>query len=127
MKKRLVFVTLFCALFLPCGMLFAQNDAFFYENFERESDGVDVASIVSQASQSGLNFGGFSADEDGLNFGGFSADEDGLNFGDFGTDEDGLNFGDFEMESENAPVGSGVLLLSGFAVLRLRRQDKRRK
>lgn len=103
MKKRLVFVTLFCALFLPCGMLFAQNDAFFYKNFERESDGVDVASIVSQASQSGLNFGGFSADDDGL------------------------NFGDFEMESENAPVGSGVLLLSGFAVLRLRRQDKRRK
>lgn len=127
MKKRLVFVTLFCALFLPCGMLFAQNDAFFYENFERESDGVDVASIVSQASQSGLNFGGFSTDENGLDFGDFSTDDDGLNFGDFGTDENGLKFGDFEMEAENAPAGSGVLLLSGLAVLRLRRHDKKRK
>ena len=92
-----------CAICLFCDMANAQNDAFFYKNFEREARDTDVASMTSHSSQSGLNFGGFSTNETGLNF------------GDFSDDETGLKFGDFEYEEQTVPLDSGLLLLSGLA------------
>ena len=116
MKKKISKILLsLCAICLFCDMANAQNDAFFYKNFEREARDTDVASMTSHSSQSGLNFGGFSTNETGLNFGDFSDDETGLNFGDFSDDETGLKFGDFEYEEQTVPLDSGLLLLSGLA------------
>ena len=104
MKKKISKILLsLCAICLFCDMANAQNDAFFYKNFEREARDTDVASMTSHSSQSGLNFGGFSTNETGLNF------------GDFSDDETGLKFGDFEYEEQTVPLDSGLLLLSGLA------------
>lgn len=111
---------LFCVMCLSYDMANAQNDAFFYDDFEREARDVEMS-----LSPLGLEFGVFSTDEYGLNFGDVNTGENGFNFGDYNTSDDGLKFSGFEMEAENATIGSGILLLSGLAVLRLRKQNKK--
>lgn len=95
MKKRSVFKSLFCALLLTGGTLCAQSDAFFYEKYEQRNE--ELVSMTTGMTPAGLNFGGFL------------------------VDEEGTYFGDFEFE--DAPLGNGLLLLCGMAVLRLRRKN----
>lgn len=115
MKRISKILILFYVICLFCDIANAQNDAFFYENYEQRIENNHI----------GFNFGHFSTDETGLNFGDVNTGENGFNFGDYNTSDDGLKFSGFEMEAENATIGSGVLLLSGLAVLRLRKQNKK--
>ena len=96
---------MFCALFLTAGKLYAQNDAFFYENFEQR----------------------FEDDLMGFDFGNFSTEEFGFDFGGFSKEENGLNFGEFDFEDVDAALGNGLLLLSGLAFVRLRFKNKKNK
>ena len=115
MKNSLVFLSILCVLFLTVGKLYAQNDAFFYENFEQKFEDDLMA----------FDFGNFSTDEFGFNFGNFSTNEFGFNFGDFSKDDNGLNFGEFDFEDVDVALGNGLLLLSGFAFVRLRFKNKK--
>lgn len=92
----------------------AQNDAFFYENYEQRFED-DLM---------GFDFGNFSTQEFGFNFGGFSDEESGFDFGDFSKDENGFNFGDFDFEDVDAPLGNGLLLLTATSLLYLKRNKK---
>lgn len=125
---------LFCVMCLSYDMANAQNDTFFYDDFEREARDVEMSLSplglefgVFSTNEYDLNFGDVNTGEYGLNFGDVNTGENGFNFGDYNTSDDGLKFSGFEMEAENATIGSGVLLLSGLAVLRLRKQNKKRK
>lgn len=62
-----------------------------------------------------------------MGFGGFGNGGDGLGFGGFGNSGDGLGFGGFDLNGNNLPLDGGLLLLCGFAMLRLKSKDKRRK
>ena len=98
MKRISKILILFHVICLFCDIANAQNDAFFYENYEQRIENNHI----------------------GFNFGHFSTDETGFNFGHFSTDETGLNFGEFDFVDVEAPLGSGLLLLSGLAFVRLR-------
>lgn len=115
MKRKLI-LKIFMLMLLVCAFegLRAQNDAFFYE-------------VYSEAErEEGLQFDMLeSAQSKGLSFGEFAADELGLNFGGFLKDENGLNFGEFEFEDVDVTLGSGLLLLSGMAFLRLKTRNKK--
>ena len=103
MKRISKILILFYVICLFCDIANAQNDAFFCENYEQRIENNHI----------------------GFNFGHFSTDETGFNFGHFSTDETGLNFGEFDFVDVEAPLGSGLLLLSGLAILRLRVKNKK--
>ena len=90
----------------------AQNDAFYYEYYDRK-DNEGFTTTNAGVAPAGLSFSEFAADELGLNFGGFL------------KDENGLNFGEFEFEDVDVTLGSGLLLLSGMAFLRLKTRNKK--
>lgn len=103
MKKNIALIFMLSVLaFCPC-VVNAQNDAFFYESVEtRNSDGFNIN-----------DFGGY----------GFSFDlfdegvGNGFSFDSFANDNDGsLSFGDFDL-SNDVPLGNGLLLMCGFALL----------
>lgn len=91
MKRISKILILFYVICLFCDIANAQNDAFFYENYEQRIENNHI----------------------------------GFNFGHFSTDETGLNFGEFDFDDVEAPLGSGLLLLSGLAILRLRVKNKK--
>lgn len=91
MKRISKILILFYVICLFCDIANAQNDAFFYENYEQRIENNHI----------------------------------GFNFGHFSTDETGLNFGEFDFVDVEAPLGSGLLLLSGLAILRLRVKNKK--
>lgn len=101
-SKLLIIIT----LITPPHYLVGQNDAFFYENYENAyRDGSTGFSFDNLSNGVGLGFGNFN---DNLN---------GLNFGGFGNEGDGFDFGNFELDGSDVPLGNGLLLLTGFALL----------
>ena len=111
-SKLLIIITL---ITIPYCVV-AQNDAFFYENFE----------TMNREGSTGFSFDNFS-DGIGLNFGNFNNNLNGFNFGNFGNGGDGLGFGGFDFNGGDVPLDGGLLLLCGFAMLRLKSKDKIRK
>ena len=101
---------LLCVICLFRDISNAQNDAFFYKNYEQRSE-EDMMGFV---------FGNFNNETNGFDFGQFSTDEFGFNFGDFSDEENGFNFGEFDLEDVDASLGNGLLMLSGLAFVRLR-------
>lgn len=91
MKRISKILILFYVICLFCDIANAQNDAFFYENYEQRIENNHI----------------------------------GFNFGHFSTDETGLNFGEFDFDDVEAPLGSGLLMLSGLAFVRLRIKKKK--
>lgn len=78
------------------NQLKAQSDAYF-----------NVMSPDNREGNAGFNFKSFSGTQDlGFNFGGFS-----------GNGGDGFSFGNFNHIPDNVPLGNGLLLLAGFALL----------
>ena len=100
--KKAYFNALIMMLLITPPCVVAQNDAFFYENFE----------TMNREGSTGFSFDNFS--EGG-----------GIDFGIFGNNGDGLDFGDFEYEGDDVSLDGGLLLLCGFAMLRLKSKDKR--
>ncbi len=89
------------------NQLKAQSDAFFYELSPDNRDG-----------NAGFNFNNFDSQQGlGFNFGGFNGyGGNGFSFDDFANDEgSGFSFGNFNHTPDNVPLGSGLLLLTGFA------------
>ena len=103
MKKiRALIFMLSVLAFCPCG-LNAQNDAFFYGNVEtRSSDNLNKN-----------DFGGY-----GFSFDLFDENlGNGFSFDGFANDNDGnLSFGDFDF-ADDVPLGNGLLLMCGFALM----------
>lgn len=69
----------------------------------------------------GFSFDSF-ANGEGFGFGNFSQNVYGMGFDDFMNYQEGVSFGNFDFESDSAPLGDGLLLLCGMAVLRMRRK-----
>lgn len=114
MKRTLFNALIMTLLITPPLCVVAQNDAFFYENFE----------TMNREGSTGFSFDNFS-DGIGLNFGNFNNNLNGFNFGNFGNGGDGLGFGGFDFNGGDVPLDGGLLLLCGFAMLRLKSKDKR--
>ena len=116
--KRTLFNALIMMLLItpPTTCIIAQNDAYFYDNYD----------IDNRNSTTGYSFDNF-YNGVGLGFGIFNDNLNGFNFGNFGDDEEGLDFGDFDFEGDDVPLDGGLLLLCGFAMLRLKSKDKRLK
>ena len=121
MKVKLIVLS-FMLTFL-CE-LNAQNDAFFIDAPVRnENDsGLDFGNM---SNGNGFSFGIF-GDENGFNFGMIDENE-GFKFNIFGDeDENGFDFGNFDFESdetEEIPLGNGLLLLTAASLVYLRRRD----
>lgn len=94
----------------------AQNDAFFYEDYDR----------VNRDGSMGFSFDNFSNGE-GFGFGNFNGNLNGMGFGGFGDGGGGYSFCDFGFEGDDAPLDGGPLLLCGLAILRLKPKGGRRK
>ena len=97
----------------------AQNDAFFIEQKQTRNE-----------DDSGFSFGIF-GDENGFNFG-MIDETDGFNFDIFGDDDDGngFDFGNFDFESddtEETPLGNGLLLLTATSLIYLKRKKQNNK
>ncbi len=103
-------------LITPPTCIVAQNDAYFNDNYD----------INNRNGTTGFSFDNF-YNGGGLGFGGFGNGGDGLGFGGFGNGGDGLGFGDFDYEGDDVSLDGGLLLLCGFAMLRLKSKDKIRK
>lgn len=99
----------------------AQNDAFFIEQKQTRNE-----------DDSGFSFGEMSfGNGNGFSFGIFG-DENGFNFDIFGDDDDGngFDFGNFDFESddtEEAPLGNGLLLLTATSLIYLKRKKQNNK
>ena len=73
----------------------------------------------------GFNFNDFSSQQGfGFNFGGFSGNGgNGFSFDDFSNNGgDGFSFGNFNHTPDNVPLGNGLLLLTGSALLWLKKK-----
>ena len=91
------------------NQLKAQSDAYFYDSSPDDRYG-----------NAGFNFDDFSSPQgNGFGFGGFSGSGgNGFNFDDFnGSGGNGFFFDNFNHTPDNVPLGSGLLLLAGFALL----------
>lgn len=117
MKKIRVLIFILSVQFVFSYVLNAQSDTFIYESVEtRNSDGFNIN-----------DFGGY-----GLSFDLFDESVgNGFSFDSFGNNNDGsLSFGDFDL-SNDVPLGNGLLLMCGFAMLgviktiRQREQDNK--
>ena len=80
------------------GTLQAQGDAFFNKSAEDRT--ADVVGYKSAADDYIFSYSLF--EENGFTFNGFEN----------GNDDDGFTFGDFDFSPDNAPLGSGLMLLS---------------
>lgn len=76
---------------------------------------------MSREDVTGFSFDSF-ANGEGFGFGNFSQNVYGMGFDDFMNYQEGFGFGNFDFESDSAPLGDGLLLLCGMAVLRMRRK-----
>lgn len=95
----------------------AQSDAFFYGSSPDDRDG-----------NAGFDFNDFSPQQGlGFNFGGFDGNGgNGFNFDDFnGSEGGGFSFDNFNHNPDNAPLGNGILLLAGCALLWRKRKNMR--
>ena len=123
MKVKLIVLS-FMLTFL-CE-LNAQNDAFFIDTPIRNENysGLEFDEM-SFGNGNGFSFGIF-GDENGFNFG-MIDETDGFDFDIFGDDDDGngFDFGNFDFESddtEEAPLGNGLLLLTATSLIYLKRK-----
>lgn len=116
MKKAYFKALIMMLLITPPYCVVAQNDAYFNDNYD----------INNRNGTTGFSFDNFYNGR-GLGFGGFGNGGDGLGFGGFGNNGDGLDFGGFEYEGDDVSLDGGLLLLCGFAMLRLKSKDKRLK
>lgn len=110
----------------------AQNDAFFIEQEQtrNEDDSGFSFGEMSFGNGNGFSFGQF-GDENGFNFG-MIDETDGFDFDIFGDDDDGngFDFGNFDFESddtEEAPLGNGLLVLTATSLIYLKRKKQNNK
>ena len=110
----------------------AQNDAFFIEQKQtrNEDDSGFSFGEMSFGNGNGFTFGIF-GDENGFNFG-MIDETDGFDFDIFGDDDDGngFDFGGFDFESddtEETPLGNGLLLLTATSLIYLKRKKQNNK
>ena len=104
------------------NQLKAQSDAYFYDSSPDDRDGNAGFNFDDFSSPQGYGFifGGFSGSEgNGFNFDDFNGNGgNGFSFDDFANnDGDGFSFGNFNHTPDNVPLDSGLLLLTGFALL----------
>lgn len=115
MKRNLFKLLIIMVLSVPFSYASAQ-DAYFADDYETKREDV-----------TGFSFGNFLNGE-GFGFGNFSQNVYGMGFEDFMDYHEGMDFSGFDFENgNNVPLDGGLLLLCGFAMLRLKSKDKRRK
>lgn len=117
MKVKLIVLSLILSFLYELN---AQNDAFFIEQKQTRNE-----------DDSGLTFGEMSfGNGNGFNFG-IIEETDGFNFDVFGDDDDGngFDFGDFDFESDetdDVPLGNGLLILTAISLIYLKRNKNKK-
>lgn len=109
-KKILSILLLALIIIADSGIMSAQNDAYFYDKVEsRDFDDIGYNSLADDYIFSYNLF-----EKNGFTFNGFEN----------GNDNDGFTFNDFDYAPDNAPLGSGLLLLSlaGLAYAQIKRK-----
>lgn len=107
MSRRLFKLLVFSILLPPPDYILAQNDAFFYQNYEDK---------INRENTMGFSFDAFD-DGTGLKFNNFN-NHYGFNFDNFSNGGNGFSFGNYDLSSENeASLGGGLLLLGSLSFI----------
>ena len=109
-KKILSILLLALIIIADSGIMSAQNDAYFYDNVESRDFDDTGYNFLSDDYIFSYNL----FEKNGFTFNGFEN----------GNDNDGFTFNDFDYAPDNAPLGSGLLLLSlaGLAYAQIKRK-----
>lgn len=111
-KKYLALLLLCITAFIPPSIK-AQNEAFFYNNYnELDRDGNAVFAFENFSHGSGMGFNNIND-----NFNGFG-------FDDFSNNGGGFSIGNFDLTSD-VPIGNGLLVLSAMALVYKKRKSKK--
>ena len=102
-KYLMLTIVMSMLIFLNDNVLQAQSDSFFNKNIDDRESGISGYDSLDED----YIFSYKLFEENGFTFNGFSN----------GNDNDGFTFNEFDFVPEEAPVGSGLLLLSCAGVL----------